>query len=174
MKAGEQAVLFWITVLIVIAMVGVSLPSLFWLYSLRPENPVEYVEVTREVIVTAVATAVPTDESEVEATTTPNAASVETINRIAYINGAGQIMTINPNGSDAQQVTKSIQDFQYPAWSPDSTQLAVIGQDGAGGAVYVVDADAEEAIPENLYSHARESPFYLYWSPSGRSNKLYC
>ncbi len=153
-----------LTILIVIAMMGVSLPSLFWFYSLRPERSNVVVEVTREVT----ATAVPPQVTKVAVTATPTPVVGEApVNRIAFINGEGQIVTIKPNGEDAHQLTHSFQRFQYPAWSPDSSQLAVIGQDRAGGAVFVVDANAEEAQPLRLYNDNRESPFYLYWSPDG-------
>ncbi len=168
-ESKRRGCLILFSVLLIIAMIGISLPSLFWLLSLRPESPeapVRIIEVTVEVTATPAATAVSTTTPLPQETDTPDTSTnTETINRIAFINDNGQVMTINPDGTDAQQLTKAIQRFQYPAWSPDNSQLALIGQDATGSAIYVVDADAREARPENLYNN---NPIYLYWSPDGQ------
>ena len=172
-ESRRKGCVLLLSILIIIAMIGISLPALFWLYSLRPdpassERAATIVEVTREVTKEVTATAVPAQIIELPVTATPSPIVEDgSVNRIAFINEAGQIVTIKPNGEDAHQVTETVQRFQYPAWSPDSSQLAVIGQDRAGGAVFVVDAKAEDAEPRNLYNDNRESPFYLYWSPNG-------
>lgn len=92
------------------------------------------------------------------------------LNRIAYVDPAGQIGTVAPDGSDNRLLTSDSDGiFLFPAWSPDGQQLAAIGSDEAGGSVVVLaDAPAGEAAPRQLYYSEQQSPFYLYWSPDSR------
>ncbi|MCA9873467.1 MAG: hypothetical protein KC441_07425, partial [Anaerolineales bacterium] len=83
--------------------------------------------------------------------------------RIVYINQNGQIVTIDPDGNNGRLLTHDDFTYQFPAWSPDGSQVAAIGQD----AIYLLP-DNETADPLNLYTNARQNPFYLYWSPDGR------
>jgi TolB protein len=90
------------------------------------------------------------------------------INQIAFIDLDSQLGVIAPDGSGRRMLTTSRQFFQFPAWSPDGTHLAVIGSDEAGSAVIVFDTgETAESEPEELYSSRSEAPFYLYWSPDG-------
>ena len=54
----------------------------------------------------------------------------DTVNRIAYIDRDGQLATTAPDGSDQRRLTGDGRFYQFPAWSPDSRQIAVIGGDG--------------------------------------------
>ncbi|MEX2540579.1 MAG: hypothetical protein WD314_02190 [Trueperaceae bacterium] len=87
--------------------------------------------------------------------------------RIAFIDPDGRVATVAPDGSELRILTEPGRQFQFPAWSPDGTTLAVIGADTAGGAVYTV-ADSASAEPQELYRSQEEPPFYLYWTPDGR------
>ncbi len=162
-----------LSILIVVVMVGISIPSLLWLYSLR-EAASEPIVVTVEVSATPRPTTVrEVPYGSVTAVTTPAPLSEETtaatmVNRIAYVNIDGQIVTIKPDGTDAHILTTGNQRFQFPAWSPDSSRLASVGQNNRGGAVYVIDANAEKAEPDYVYQDRSEDPFYLYWAPDGQ------
>ena len=89
------------------------------------------------------------------------------INRIAYVSQDHQLETIAPDGSDRRRLTDVSGRFQFPAWSPDGSQLAVIG----GTSLFVVP-DIEDAssagLLTSLYASEMEPPFYLYWSPDSR------
>ena len=89
------------------------------------------------------------------------------VNRIAYITEDHQLATVAPDGSNDQRLTGLSELFQFPAWSPDGTHLAVIG----GNSVYVVpDMRGAEAAGElhSVYSSAEAAPIYLYWSPDSQ------
>lgn len=93
--------------------------------------------------------------------------SITPINRIAYVDGDGQIVTIAPDGSIARQITDDdTLRFQFPAWSPDGLHLAAIAANRQDGGVFVLeDAAASEAT--ELYRSSSNFPIYLYWSPTG-------
>jgi TolB protein len=96
------------------------------------------------------------------------------VNRIAIINGDGQIETMSPNGEDRRVLTRASDDaiFQFPAWAPDSRRLAVVGEGFGGGAIYVLDdvVRTEGTLDERqVYFSADNTPFYLYWSPDSRN-----
>lgn len=112
-------------------------------------------------IVAAVPTSAPVSDKP--------ASAVPGINRIAIVNGEGQIETVSPTGEDRRSVTDDDDNifFQFPTWSPDGSRIAVIGSRFTGGGVYVFE-DAETELPavqSEVYFSADETPFYLYWSP---------
>ena len=83
--------------------------------------------------------------------------------RIAYINNDFQLATIAPDGSDGRQLTNLNRRFEFPAWAPDGSRLAVL----AGDSLYLVEDqnDPEDESLHLLYQSADQSPFYFYWSP---------
>lgn len=91
-------------------------------------------------------------------------------NRIAFITLQGQLATIDPDGSDLQVLSSGQQVLQFPAWSPDGSSLAVIGNDANGGTVqlYSFMAGAEAPVVRELYRSQDQAPFYLYWSPDSQ------
>ncbi|MGB3716324.1 MAG: hypothetical protein WA996_18025 [Candidatus Promineifilaceae bacterium] len=86
--------------------------------------------------------------------------------RIAYIAADQQLYTSAPDGSDRNKITGNGRSYQFPAWSPDGSQIAVVSED----TLYSFqDRDgAEESGAFNiLYQDEADRPFYLYWAPDG-------
>ena len=115
----------------------------------------------------------PEEENEAEAESEvfqtdpelPSIVDAEAINRIVYVNENGQIMALNPDGTDERQLTDAQQRFQFPAWSPDGRFVAAVGADRTGAGLFVVTDGPTETAPEPLYADRDEGPFYIYWSP---------
>lgn len=91
----------------------------------------------------------------------------DSVNRIAYVTLDHQLATTAPDGRDARRLTDMNQRFEFPAWAPDGSQLAVV----AGEAVFLVDDQdfsGSQSRIEQVYVDLEEPPFYLYWSPDSR------
>ena len=88
--------------------------------------------------------------------------------RIAFVTLEGQVATVAPDGSELRVLTAGSQRFQFPAWSPDGSSLAVLGADAEGGFLAVLE-DEENVVPNELYRSTGEPPFYLYWAPDAQS-----
>jgi TolB protein len=91
--------------------------------------------------------------------------------RLAVVNAAGALTWIDPQGRSPVSLSQPGVVFQFPAWSPDGTQIAAIGTGSEGTGVYVVRARApgdSPGEPTLIYTSADRSPFYLYWTPDGR------
>jgi TolB protein len=85
---------------------------------------------------------------------------VETDGSIATTDGLGEVLT------DGEAPGYR---YQFPAWSPDGSQVAAIGRSGAIVTVDVFDADpAAPALPRRIYESSQRPPFYLYWTPDSR------
>ena len=84
--------------------------------------------------------------------------------RIAFITPDGQLATVAPNGHDLRQLSQGDQRLQFPAWSPDGEQIAVIGADRLGGFASLYQ-DSQTGEASEIYRNVTEGPFYLYWSP---------
>jgi TolB protein len=88
-------------------------------------------------------------------------------NRIALIDSDDQLVTIAPDGSNRRDLTNDGNKYLFPAWSPNGTGLAVIGDDS----LYLypdIDEDNVSNRVVRLYSNPSEPPFYLYWSPDSQ------
>jgi len=90
--------------------------------------------------------------------------------RVAYVvptpgpNVKNEIVTVNPDGTGAKNLTSGAGNDSMPAWSPDGSKLAFLS-DRAGWGLYVMDADG--ANVQKVGSPAGLSGFGLAWSPSG-------
>ena len=111
------------------------------------------------------------DEGEVEVPNEleTNEEILNAVDRIAYITPEGQVAAISPDGSDSRLLTDGDLVFQFPAWSPDGHNLAVIGGDASGLGVYVLSDDVRKSEPQQIYFSSRQTPFYLYWSPDSQN-----
>jgi TolB protein len=89
---------------------------------------------------------------------------------IAFIDTDGQLGIVANDGSDRRMLTSDGVRYQFPAWAPDGRRIAAIGSDGWRGSVRIVEdgLGGGEDQPQELYSSAERSPFYLYWSPDGQ------
>lgn len=104
-----------------------------------------------------------------EATVAPSAAlagSAAESSRIAFVDGAGRLGTVNADGSDERMLTGDGTVLLFPAWSPDGRQLAAVGSTQDGPGVFAVE-DRAGAEMTSLYLNREGAPIYLYWSPSG-------
>jgi TolB protein len=91
--------------------------------------------------------------------------------RLAVVDAAGALTWMDRAGGSPVSHTETGLAFQFPAWSPDGTQIATVGTSASGGGVFVIRARASTDPPSEptpLYESANESPFYLYWTPDGR------
>ena len=100
---------------------------------------------------------------------------------IAYIGLDGNVYISDQAGRNLTQVTddatipeteaEPYRFYQYPTWSADGTQLAIVSVSGQGEStlseMFVKTID-EEGISE-IYSSESMHPFYLYWSPDNET-----
>lgn len=108
----------------------------------------------------------PPPTAEPTPTITPSPPPSLPTGRLAFITPSGQLATIAPDGTNERTLTSGETFYQFPAWSPTSNQIAVIGGGrGAERGVFVLaDEDDSTAVP--LYTTG--TPIYLYWSPNGQ------
>ena len=91
--------------------------------------------------------------------------------RIAVVDAAGSLAWMDRSGGSPTSYAPEGVRFQFPAWSPDGTRVAAIGNGPDGSGVYVLHARAPAdapAAPVILYESRDRPPFYLYWTPDGR------
>lgn len=94
-------------------------------------------------------------------------ASAAAINRIAFVDPAGRLGTVAPDGSERRVLSAPGATYRFPAWAPDSSRIAAVGIEENRGGVYVW-TDEADAPRASLYSSGNQPPIYLYWSPDSR------
>jgi TolB protein len=95
--------------------------------------------------------------------------------RIAVVGADGALATVDDHGGSVVSHPVNGVTFQFPAWSPDGSRVAAIGNATGSGGVYVFQArgtgGADPAAPTEptvIYRSPDKQPFYLYWSPDSR------
>jgi TolB protein len=95
---------------------------------------------------------------------------------IAIVDDSGALSTMDDGGGSRLMYPAPGVVFGFPAWSPDGTRIAVVGQTVRDTAIYVFSiprghtATANGATrPKVIYRSADRPPFYLYWTPDSRS-----
>ena len=93
--------------------------------------------------------------------------------RLAVVEADGSLFTMDRAGNGIVRRGGSDATYLFPAWSPDGGRVAAIAAGAGSGAIHVFPASsggsASPAPPTVIYQSADASPFYLYWSPDGRS-----
>ena len=100
---------------------------------------------------------------------------------IAVVDDGGQLWTMDDGGNFRVRYPGPGIVFGFPAWSPDGTKIAVVGQglDDTGIYVFNVQPGGFEVPPMItassgpdpvvIYRSADRPPFYLSWTPDGKA-----
>ena len=117
-----------------------------------------------------------------------------TLDRIAYINSNGDLLTINPDGTEIRALTSGVQAnagstggvmaqllnlerfFTWPTWAPDGSKIAVsrVRAVDGGSQISLEIIDTSTAQSRTAYENdtggvvAQGTPHYIYWSPGSR------
>src|SRR5438094_3798351 len=87
--------------------------------------------------------------------------------RIAFVsregNAQSDIYTMNPDGSDRQQLTFSQEYEAEPVWSPDGTKIAFARYNNGFSEIFVMNADGSD---QRRLTQSR-SDYSPTWSPDG-------
>ena len=103
------------------------------------------------------------------------------INRIAYVDPDGRVLTVDPDGQDQIVVSPNDGFFTWPTWSPNGRRLVISGvvQDGEGNLVAeLYFRNTVTGVLHKIHAGitgettivAERAPHYPYWSPD--SNRV--
>jgi TolB protein len=90
--------------------------------------------------------------------------------RLAVVDAAGRLVVAADTGAVSAPLGDPRVAYSFPAWSPDGSRIAVIGDDHGTGVVHVftVRPDGSGPLsPAAVYESPDRPPFYLSWSPDG-------
>jgi hypothetical protein len=97
------------------------------------------------------------------------APSTDTPLRLVVVGTDGSLATTDGLGEVLQDGDAPGYDYQFPAWSPDGSQVAAIGRSGGLVTVDVFNADpASSGLPRRIYQSSDRPAFYLYWAPDSK------
>jgi TolB protein len=89
--------------------------------------------------------------------------------RLVVVERDGGVTTIDASGTGRHAFDSGGMRYQFPAWSPDGTQVAAIGRLDNLVTVDVFNADpAASGLPRRIYESTQRPAFYLYWTPDSR------
>ncbi len=128
--------------------------------------------------------------------TSLNSDAIMPINRIAYIDPDGQLVTVQPDGSDRQLLTAGAiasaggraggilaqpraerELYSWPVWSPDGRRIAVsriAGSSPSDAEISVQSLEASTGVGSAVFVNdapltiADGTPHYIQWSPDGQ------
>jgi TolB protein len=89
-------------------------------------------------------------------------------NQIAIVGNDGNVWLASERQNGLQPVTGDRRGYRFPTWSPDGKKLAFIGFDDQDRPTLYVTTGARRQ-PTIVYNDPSSAPFYVYWSPDGRS-----
>jgi hypothetical protein len=99
-----------------------------------------------------------------------NGAAVPTgVGRLAVVDDLGNLVTVDPDGSDAVVLDEAVEGevvVQQPTWAPDGTRVAWVrveaNEDGVSGILVTkrIDGTRPTEAPTTV------TPFYLFWDPT--------
>jgi TolB protein len=99
--------------------------------------------------------------------------TTERITFSSYISKNWQIWSIDPDGKNLTQLTNTEQDFHYPAWSPDRTNIAFVDSEGA---VWIMEMGNKPQKLKDLQKLQNLPPDCNHpaWSPNGDKIAFVC
>ena len=90
---------------------------------------------------------------------------------IAAVDDSGALVTLDARGGSKVSYAAPGVVFGFPAWSPDGSRIAVVGQRANDAGIYVFTVNRATGVgsePTVVYRSPDRPPFYLYWTPDGR------
>ncbi len=90
---------------------------------------------------------------------------------IAVVDDTGALFTLDGGGGSRASYSAPGVAFGFPAWSPDGSRIAVVGQATSETAIYVFNVRRTAGTasePAVVYRSPDRPPFYLYWTPDSR------
>jgi TolB protein len=107
-------------------------------------------------------------ESPSALASSPEPVPIDAPGRLAIVDDLGNIVTLDPDGSNAVVLAEPVPDevvVRQPTWSPDGDRLAWVRFDlGDGGDRAIVTAGPDGAGPAETTTTV--IPFYLSWDPT--------
>ena len=102
---------------------------------------------------------------------------------MAVVDADGGLATMDEHGGSVVRYGEPGVTFGFPAWSPDGTRIAAVGDGPTDTAIYVfavaragsgggnspgTGGTGTGSQPTVVYRSPDRPPFYLYWTPDGR------
>lgn len=154
--------------IVILALLASSLVSVAWFVRRQAQTqsqadvPAQAQLPPKKVEVPGIIVTEPTPQ--LEATSEPTAPETKN-SRIVLVNEDGQVETTAPDGSQRRILSSDEYTFQFPAWSPDGAQIAVLGSNTEGSGIFLLQDQEDPAAMQQILFESGRNPFYVYWSP---------